>query len=500
MRMLLGIDVGTASSKGVLTDESGRIVATASVPHGVDTPRPGHFEQDADAVWWGDLVALCQELIVGIDPGDIVGMAVSAIGPCVLPLDADDQPLRPGILYGIDSRAVVECRELEASLSVQGLDVSLTSQSVVPKLLWLQKNEPEVWAATRSIVGAEAYLVLRLTGQRTLDSYLSTNYSPLVSADGRSWLPGFESICPADLLPRLVWSTDVVGSITADAALRTGLAVGTPVVAGTADAAAEATSAGLAAPGDLMLMYGSTGFFILQCESVPSTTSFWPGHFLEEGTFSLAGGTNNLGNVTAWFRDEFGSAEVAEEQNAGIPSFAALAELAAGSTPGAHGIIALPYLSGERTPIDDPLARGVIFGLTLQHTRGDIYRALLEGIAFSIRENLDKMAAEGYTASRVLAVGGGAQNELLLQIVSDVTGRAQSVPDETIGASLGDALRAGVGVGVFASLADAAETVRYSHTVAPNHSLAETYDAAYERYRRLYVTTRNLAHDLAGGR
>ena len=497
MRLLLGIDVGTASSKGVLTDEAGAIVASASVPHGVETPLPGHFEQDADAVWWEDLVTLCGELLVGIDASDIIGMSVSAIGPCVLPLDADDRPLRPGILYGIDSRAIAECRELESSLAARGVDVSLSSQSVAPKLLWLQKHEPEVWAATRSIVGAEAYLVLRLTGERTLDTYLSGSYAPLVAADGESWLPEFGDICPVDLLPRLVWSTDVVGTITPAAAALTGLAVGTPVIAGTADAAAEATSAGLASPGDLMLMYGSTAFFILHCESLPGETSFWPGHFLEPGTFALAGGTNNLGNVTAWFRDEFAPFEIAQEHHGGAPAFAALAELAAASAPGANGLIALPYLSGERTPIDDPLARGAILGLTLAHTRGDVYRALLEGIAFSIRENTERMAAEGYPAARVLAVGGGAQNELLLQLVSDVTGLTQYVPTETIGASLGNALRAGVGVGLFDSLATAAATVTYARTVTPNPSLAATYDVAYARYRRLYAATRTLAHELS---
>jgi len=481
--LLLGIDIGTASSKGVLMDVAGNVVASASVPHGVDTPAPGHFEQDADLVWWGDLLKLCALLLVDNRAADITAMSVSAIGPCLLPLDAAGVPLRPGILYGIDSRATDECAELE-----ERFGVPFTSQSVVPKMLWLQRNEPSVWAATHSVLGAEAYLVFKLTGERTLDRYLAGSYAPLF--DGDEW--GESSLIDPVLLPRLVWSTDVVGHISTDAALATGLPVGLPVIAGTADAAAEATSAGLASPGDLMLMYGSTGFFILQCSSLPTSDVFWPGVFLSRGTFALAGGTNNLGSVTAWFRDEFAPAEVAAEEAGGTAAFAALASLAASSPAGARGLIALPYLAGERTPLHDPSARGVILGLSLSHSRGDLYRALLEGIAFSIRENVEAMAVAGYPASRVLAVGGGAQNPLLLQIVSDVTGLTQFVPTETIGASLGDALRAGVGVGVYASLAEAAATVEFSHTITPDPSVRELYDAAYAKYRALYTATRSL--------
>jgi len=484
--LLLGIDIGTASSKGVLTDAAGRIVASATVPHGVSTPAPGHFEQDADAIWWNDLLVLTATLLADHRAADIAAVAVSAIGPCVLPLDADGRPLRPGILYGIDSRASDECREL-----AERYGRPFTSQAVIPKLLWLQRNEPEVWERTRSIVGAEGYLVFRLTGARTLDRYLAANYAPFVAGTGSGGSTAQEAdlhwtdddaIFPASMRPELVWSTDVVGHITPEAALATGLAVGTPVIAGTADAAAEATSAGLAAPGDLMLMYGSTAFFILQCASLPESDVFWPGVFLSPGTFALAGGTNNLGSVTAWFREQLG----------GQDDFAQLAALAASSPPGANGLTALPYLAGERTPIDDPLARGAVFGLTIAHTRADIYRALLEGIAYSIRDNIETMAAEGHAPTRVLAVGGATQNPLLLQLVSDVTGLTQLLPAEAIGASLGNALRAGVGVGLFADLAHAASTVQYAQEVTPVVSLRDTYDAGFARFRRLYALTREL--------
>lgn len=489
--LLLGIDVGTSSSKGVLTDADGRVVASASVPHDTSTPHPRHFEQDADAVWWADLVALCSRLLAGRRPEQVAAVAVSAIGPCVLPLDERCRPLRPGILYGIDSRASAECEELSARFGMP-----FSSQSVVPKLLWLQRHEPDVWERTRFIVGAEAYLVLKLTGRSTLDVYMAGSYAPLVSEDGTTWAEGLDDLCPRTLLPELMWSTEVAGDVTAEAARETGLAIGTPVIVGTSDAAAEGTSAGLANPGDLMLMYGTTAFFVLQCDQLPRSSTFWSSRYLEPGTFALTGGTNNLGSVTTWFRDQFAPEERSQERAGGTAAFSALAELAATSPPGANGLLALPYLAGERTPIDDPDARGAILGLTLAHTRADVYRALLEGIAYSIRDNIECLAEEGYQPSRVLAVGGGTQNELLLQLVSDVTGLAQSVPATTIGAALGDALRAGVGIGVFADIPAAAATVRTARQIVPDVTLQRDYDAGFARFRQFYRATKQLAHEL----
>jgi xylulokinase len=499
-QLLLGVDIGTASSKGVLTDVRGRVVASASTPHGVSSPAPGLFEQDADGVWWADLVTLCRRLLAtpGVEAGDVVGAGVSAIGPCVLPLDDADRPLRPGILYGIDARAGDEGRELQRLLAARGMRQTFSSQSVLPKLRWLQSHEPEIWARTRRVVGAEGYLVLRLTGRAVIDPYLAASYAPLLADDGQSWVPKLADLCPPQLLPELVWSTRIAGRVTTEAAASTGLRAGTPVVSGTADAAAEATSAGMSRPGDLMIMYGSTGFFILQCDHRPAPGAFWPGHFLEPDTYALAGGTNTLGSLTAWFRDEFAPEEVRAERDGGPAAFAALAQLGADSAPGARGLLALPYFAGERTPVDDPLARGAILGLTLAHTRADVYRALLEGIAYAIRDNVDRMAAEGFVPRRVLAVGGGARNQLLLQTVSDVTGLEQRVPAEVIGASLGDALRAGVGVGVFGSLAAAAGTVEHRRVVVPDRGLAAMHGERFAMYRELFACTRSLAHRLAG--
>ena len=235
----------------------------------------------------------------------------------------------------------------------------------------------------------------------------------------------------------------------------TGLAAGTPVITGTADAAAEAISAGLANPGDLMVMYGSSIFFILKTDRLYNSPHFWGTRFLEPDTYAVAGGMSTAGSLTRWFRDNFAAGEVAAESAGGENAYAALAELAAASPPGARGLVALPYFAGERTPIFDPDAKGLLVGLTLSHTRGDVYRALLESVGYGIRHNLDAMRAEGMAPARILAVGGGTLNRAWMQMVSDIAGIEQHIPAQQIGAAYGDAFLAGVGIGMFGGTRDA---------------------------------------------
>jgi xylulokinase len=492
----LGVDVGTSSTKGVLVDSSGLIVAQASVAHSVDMPRPGYFEQDADSVWWADFCAVVERLLAEsrVPPEQILGVGVSAIGPCVLPVDADGVPLRPGILYGIDTRARAEIEELSQRYGEgDPRAASLDSQSVAPKILWLQRHEPEVWARTHRVLSAEGYIIQQLTGRAVLDIYdASAAYAPLIDPTGTRWSTEHADLCPPGLLPDLVWGCDVVGTITSRGARLTGLREGTRVVSGTADAGSEALSAGVRAPGDLMVMYGTSAFFILQTEKASASTRFWPGHFHQQGDTVLSGGMGTAGGLVAWVRDLL-SRNVSDGREL---SFADLTQLAAESIPGAHGLLVLPYFAGERTPFYDPAARGAILGLTVRHTRADICRAVLESIAYGIRHNIEAMREEGHPVERVLAVGGGTQNPLLMQIVSDVCALEQSLPAQQIGASLGDALRAAVGVGTFASLAEAVSTVVHLPPVTPDSSAQHVYDEMFELYKAGYRQTAEIAHRL----
>ncbi len=466
-------------------------------------PHPGHFEQDADQVWWADFLLIVRGLLdrTGIDPRQIAAVATSGIGPCVLPVDRQGVPLRPGILYGIDTRAGAEVAYLERTLGrekiFQACAMRLDSQSAGPKVLWVRNHEPEVYNQARWFFTSQAYLVYRLTGVASIDVYTAGSYAPLYDVFQREWDPAMaKAIVPIDRLPRVFWSAEPVGTITAAAARETGLAEGTQVVAGTADAAAEALSSGMARDGDMLMMFGSSLFFILKTSRLVPTEKFWCSNFLQEGWFSFAGGMSTAGSLTTWFRDQLALPEVDVENAGGVNAYTALASLAAGSAVGSRGLIALPYFEGERTPIHDPKARGMWFGLSLKHTRADLYRSILEGIAFGIRHNLAEMALEGVHPGRILVGGGGGQNRLWLQIVADVCGLDLVLPDPLAGASYGDAFLASVGAGFHHDLSEIGDWVSTKEVIRFKPENHVQYDAFYNIYRDLYEHTRTQMHRL----
>ena len=479
---LLGVDIGTYSSKGVLTDTEGVMAASHTVPHEMSMPAPGHFEHDADGVWWHDFVEIVRELLSqsGVDPKRILGIGTSAIGPCVLPVDENGKPLRPGILYGIDSRASEEIEYLNVAVGKEAIlqksGTNLDSQSTGPKILWIRNNEPKVYEKTKYFLTGHSYLVYKLTGTPSIDVYSANCFAPLFDIETCGWNEDTaRHVTPVERLPKTYWSCEVVGGVTKLAAKETGLPEGIPVIAGTIDAASEAVSAGMAEIGDMMIMFGSSIFFIMKTGTRVRTQKFWSADFLERGGFAFMGGMSTAGSLTTWFRDRFAQAEVEREKAGGENAYALLAEEAAGSTPGANGLIALPYFEGERTPLQDPKAKGMLFGLGLKHTRGDVYRAVLEGVGFGIRHNLEAMRNEGVEPKRILAVGGGSKNDLWMKIVADIARIELVVPEQQIGASYGDAFMAGVGVGLFKDLKEIPKWVKDKKTVVPDddaHAIA----------------------------
>jgi xylulokinase len=483
--LLLGIDIGTASSKGVLVRPDGHVVARATHAHETSMPRPGWVEHDAEGVWWRDVIALCNELVPRSN-GAIAGVGISGIGPCVVPCDADDRPLRPAILYGIDTRAVEETRALTEALGAGAIletgGSALSSQALGPKLAWLRRHEPEVWAATRRWHMASSFVVARLTGEWILDHHSASQCDPLYDLASSRWNAAWaEVVAPGLALPNLVWPSDVVGQVHVEAARATGLPVGTPVVAGTIDAWAEAVSVGVRDPGDLMLMYGSTFFLVLVTKEPARQASIWTTRGVDPGSLTLAAGMATSGSLTSWIRELTGNApyELLVEEARAVPA-------------GSDGLLMLPYFAGERTPIMDTRARGAVIGLTLRHTRAHLYRAALEATAFGVRHNLEAMAPPG--VPRVVAVGGGTQAGLWTQIVTDVTHVQQIVPVETIGACYGDALLAAEGVGLVPFRSSWAEPAMVTE-VNPKNS--ERYDQTYGLYRELHETTRGIQHALA---
>ena len=502
--LLLGVDIGTYSSKGVLCTASGTVLAEATIEHGLSLPRPGWAEHDPDAIWWSEFVALTRQLLAGRFSGeDVAGVAVSAIGPCVLPIDARGRPLRQGILYGIDTRASEEIAILNERIGEDAIfalgGMALTSQAIGPKILWIRRHEPEVFAAARQFITSTSYMVARLTGEYVMDYHTASYFIPLFDLRNLGWDPRYaDEVVALERLPRLLWPTEIAGEITREAAAETGLKAGTPVTAGTIDAAAEAVSVGVVDPGDMMVMYGTTMFFIHVTDTPVPDPRMWATAFALPGRYSINGGLSTTGALTRWFRDNFGQAEMAAEAAGGPNAYAALAAAAAEIAPGAEGLICLPYFAGERTPINDPDARGVYAGLTLSHTRAHLYRASLEATAYGVRHNLETMSAMGAPPRRLVAVGGGARNPLWLQIVSDVSGLPQDVPERTIGASYGDAFLAGLATGVVPGIeALARDWVTLALQLQPNLDLRPIYDAYYDVYRRLYQAAKSELHILA---
>jgi xylulokinase len=503
-RYVIGVDVGTYSAKGVLVDADGALVAEHAVPYDLSMPQPGWAEHDADAVWWSALTTITRALLAHarVPAEAVAAVGTSAIGVTMLPLDEAGRPLRPSILYGIDTRAWREIEELDAALGRDAIferaGKRLSTQSLGPKLLWFRKHEPEAFARTRSVVTANTYLTFRLTGELTVDRYTAPAFAPYFDLAADRWLDWADDlIAPHTLLPRVCGSAEVIGAVTPRAAQETGLAVGTPVIAGTTDAAAEALSVGVVDPGDTMLMYGTTLFVIQVHATWVKHPHLWSSTYVRPGRFSLAAGLATSAALTRWFRDAFGQPELAAQAAGGPDAYAALSELAATAPVGARGLVALPYFSGERTPIGDPKARGVLAGLTLSHSRADVYRALLEGVAYALRHNLDVMAEVGGGPRRLVGVGGGTKSAAWMQIFADVLGEPQEVPATTLGAAYGDAFMAALAAGLVSDWSDVHGWVRSERLIEPDPAAHQVYQDYYQVFRELYPATRALQHRLA---
>ena len=492
MSYTLGVDIGTFETKGVLVDGDGAIVAQAALGHEMLVPQPGWAEHRPEEDWWGDFVFVTRKLLAdsGVDPKAVSCVATSAIGPCMLPVDAAGAPLMNGVLYGVDTRAAAEIEELNRRIGAQVVldrcGNALTSQSVGPKILWLRRTHPEMFDRTAKILTSTSFLVQRLTGEVVIDHYTAANFSPLYDVATQDWCFDLANdICAPEQLPRLMWSGDIAGQVSAKAAAETGLATGTPVTAGTIDAASEAVSVGVRAPGDMMLMYGSTIFIIQTTGARVQDPALWYAPWLEAGSHASMAGLATSGTLTHWFRDQM-ARDLSRDE-----AFGVLAGEAEGSPPGANGLLLLPYFSGERTPIHNPQAKGAFFGLNLTHDRGDMYRALIEGIAYGTRHVTETYAGAGQPPERVFAVGGGTKNALWLQATSDITGLDQVVREKTVGASYGDAFLAACATG--AALPDDIEgwnPVARQVQAAPD----PVYERMYGLFRQLYEQTKDIAH------
>lgn len=495
-RAYLGIDVGTFETKGVLVGNDGQVLAQASRRHGISTPADKQVEQDADAVWWADVSAVARDIMAtpyahGVE---IQAMAVSAIGPCVLPLDESLRPLRPGILYGIDARAEEEIALLRERLGddeiARRTGNTLTSQSAGTKIMWVTRNEPEVASKARWYVTSQSYLVARLTGEVTIDHGTAGYFHPFYDLGSQRWdLTGVEDIVRVEQLPKILWATDVAGYVTAEASAETGIPVGVPVLVGTTDSPAEAVGAGVVNPGDVMLQYGSAGYMINVLDAPHTHPDLWAAPFVFPGSFVAAAGTATAGTVTRWIANLL-RLDASQGDQAMFAELIALAEKA---PVGSRGVLMLPHLSGERTPLQDADARGVFHGLSLADGPAEFARAALEGVAHSLAHAFLTFEEAGLHTGTIRAIGGGTKNPILLQSVSALTGKTQITCD-SVGAAYGDAILSAYATGRFGSRGEILEWVRERDRVEPDPDMAAILRADHSDYRSLYHSTKALSH------
>lgn len=489
MHYSLGVDIGTSSTKGVLVAADGTIAASATRAHEVDRPHTGWVEMDAH-IWWDEFVSIANELTTAHPNAEITAVGVSGMGPCVLLADADDEPVRPAILYGVDTRSGAQIARMTDELGIDEITrvggSTLTSQAGGAKIAWISDEEPDAWTDARRFFMPASWLARKLTGAYVLDHQSASQTSPLYDIENETWYdPWWQRYAGTIEQPRLTWAGDIAGEVTAAASALTGIPAGTPVITGTIDAWTEAVSVGAHEVGDLMLMYGTTMFLVATGAETLRTPSMWTTAGAFPGTRNLAGGLSTSGALTAWLKDLTGS---------DYPELLAEAE---SSGAGARGLLILPYFAGERTPIQDPDARGIVAGLTLEHGRGDLYRAALEATALGVRHNVETMRAAGADIRRIVAVGGGTQGQLWLQVISDVTGLVQEVPATTIGASYGAAFLAASAIAADGAAPAIADWNQITQTITPNPDLRSFYDTLFDRYVRLYEGTKDVAHELA---
>jgi xylulokinase len=481
---VLGIDVSTTATKAILVDAAGAVRGIGIAEYGFETPRPLWSEQDP-RLWEDGAVAAIRSVLAssGVPGSDVAAVGLTGQMHGLVLLDAADEVLRPAILWN-DQRTAAECVAIRVAVGPERL-IEVTGNDAVtgltaPKLVWVREHEPEIWARTRHVLLPKDHVRLRLTGDHALDKADGAG-TLLFDLAARDWsqevLAALE--IPRAWLPETFEGPEVTGVIAGAAAELTGLRAGTPVVAGGGDQSANAVGVGAVAPGSAALSLGTSGVVFAPtdaplsdplgrvhafCHAVPGR---W--HFMSV-MLSAAGSLR-------WFRDVFAP---------GV-DFGDLAGAAADVAAGTDGLFFLPYLSGERSPHPDPLARGTFAGLTLGHDRRHLTRAVLEGVAFGLRDGLDLMLAAGMPApTLVRASGGGIASPLWRQILADVLDAEIATVSTTEGAAYGAALLAAVGGGWFGSVDEATAAVVSPTVVASPGPAAAAYREAHATYRDLY--------------
>jgi xylulokinase len=497
MAVVLGIDVSTTATKAVLIGEDGTVrgVGTAEYPY--DVPRPLWSEQDP-ALWWTGTVDAIRSVLASTGtPGtDVAAVGLTGQMHGLVLLDAEDRVLRPAILWN-DQRTAAECDLIRATIGPERL-IAITGNDALtgftaPKLVWVRDHEPETWRRAAHVLLPKDYVRLRLTGDHAMDKADGSG-TILFDLAARDWSPVMLDALGIDpaWMPPTFEGPVVTGAVTSKAAGATGLAAGTPVVAGGGDQAANGVGVGAVVEGRMALSLGTSGV-VFAATDRPLVEAAGRVHAFchaVPGRWHLMSVMLSAAGSLRWFRDALAP---------GVP-FTALSDEAATVPAGSDGLLFLPYLSGERTPHPDPLARGAFVGLVVGHERRHLARAVMEGVAFGLRDGLDLMVAAGLPAPRqIRASGGGTASPVWRQILADVLGAEIATVDTTEGAAFGAGLLGAVGAGWFASVEAAADSVVHATPVAAPGPDALDYAKLHATYRGLYPALAPAMHRLAAG-
>ena len=505
MAFLLGIDVGTSGTKTVLFDEAGKALASATVEYPLLTPNPGWTEQDPDD-WWNATVSTIKDVLgqSQVDASEIKGIGLSGQMHGSVFMDENNKVIRPAILWN-DSRTADACDEITQTIGADKL-IELASNPALtgftaPKAVWMKNNEPDNFKRTRTLFLPKDYVRFRLTGEIAMEVSDGSG-TLLCNVKDRSWSNEILDALgiPREWMPKLYESTDICGTITGEIAALTGLKEGTPVVGGGADNACGATGTGVVVEGRVLSSLGTSGV-ILAPSSRPDTDPQGRAHTFchsAANMWYLMGVVLSAGMSLRWYRDVIADSERAQGQKEGRDPYDVLTDLANEAPVGSEGLIFLPYLTGERTPLKDPYARGGFIGMTIRHQRSHLIRSVLEGITFAMRDSIEIFRSLGVEIKEIRATGGGAKSPFWKQLQADIYGCEIATIGSDQGPAFGAAIMAGVGSSVYNSIPEACDAIiEVVERTEPNAARAKEYDDYYEVYHSLYPGIKDACHTLS---